>query len=368
MGQGLTMADWNLLAKRKGLRPLAADSKGLLCHANGALYRVGYDLKHPSFICNLPINGLVGRLGNRLRILDRIFRVAPSHAMVIDGDLFISRRSDIWRCNLATGQLTLDFVIPDGRRALEFGRIEHPNGDTQLVFGEYFSNPTRQPVRIWGRSSRNSQWTVKGEFGTGEIEHVHAVTAIGERVFVLCGDFEHAAGIWLSDRHFSSITPLMRGKQAYRAAWIAELEGRFFYATDTQLESNHVYELSVEGGNGNAQELATIDGSSIYSGHGHGIRYFSTTVECGMPTGNFLRDIFETRRGPGILSSQAKIMRIDARGICEEIFSAEKDALPFRLAQFGTFTFPTGEMPVDTVIAYGTALSGFDDTCLVLRK
>ena len=365
---GVAMADWKLSAKRNGLRPLAVDSKGLLCHANGALWRVGYDLQHPSFICNLPVEGLVGRLGNRLRIIDRIFRVAPSFAIVVEGDLFISRRSEIWRCNLATGQLSLDFVIPDGRRALEFGRIEQPNGETQLVFGEYFSNPSRQPVRIWGRSSRNPHWTLRGEFAKGEIEHVHAVTAVGERVFVLCGDFEHAAGIWVSDRGFSSITPLLRGNQAYRAAWITELDGRFFYATDTQLQSNHIYELSVDGGNGKAQKLAAIEGSSIYSGQGHGNRYFSTTVECGMPTGNFLRDIFETRRGPGILSSQAKIMRIDANGVCEEIFSAEKDALPFRLAQFGTFTFPTGEMPFDTVIAYGTAVRGFDDACLVIKK
>lgn len=362
------MTGWNLSAKRSGFRPLAANPMGLICHTHGSLYRVGYDLERPSFLCNLPVAGLIGRLGNRFRLIDRILRVAPNHATVVDNDLFISRRSEIWRCDLTTGKLTLDFVVPDGRRALEFGRIERPDGEIQLVFGEYFSNPTRRPVRIWGRSNRNPQWTVRSEFATGEIEHVHAVVAIKGGVFVLCGDFEHAASIWVSDSDFSSIRPMLRGSQAYRAAWIAELGGRLFYATDTQLESNHIYELSIDGLVGKTHKLAAIDGSSIYSGQGHDRRFFSTTVECGMPTGNFLRDIFETRRGPGILSSQAKIMGIDANGICEDLFSAEKDALPFRLAQFGTFTFPTGEMPVDTVVAYGTALRGFDDTCLVLKK
>lgn len=362
------MSDWSLSAKCKGLRPLVADSNGLLCHAHGSLYRVGYDLKQPSFICSLPIEGLVGRLGNRLRLVDRIFRLAPSHAIVVDGNLFISRRSEIWRCDLETGQLSLDFTIPDGRRALEFSLIKQSDGDTQLIFGEYFSNPTRQPVRIWGRSSRKSTWAVRGEFAVGEIEHVHAVTAIGKHVFVLCGDFEHAASIWLSGPDFSSIVPLLRGSQSYRAAWIAELGGRLFYATDTQLEPNHVFELSIDNGSVSANELMGIDGSSIYSGHGKGRRFFSTTVECGMPTGNFFRDIFETRRGPGILSSQSKLMAIDENGVCETLLTAEKDIFPFRLAQFGTFTFPTGEMPDDTVVAYGTALRGFDDTCFVLRK
>lgn len=367
-GIGDAVMAWKLDTQRKGLLPLVADSCGLICHTQGGLYRVSYDLKQPEFICRLPVSRPVGHLANKLRLVDRILRLDPNHATVVDGALYLSRQSEIWRCDLTTGKISLDFVIPDGRRALEFGCIQQADGKTELVFGEYFSNPTRRPVRIWGKSSRSARWDVRGEFAAGEIEHVHAVTAIGERVYVLCGDFEHAASMWISDLNFSSLTPLLRGSQDYRAAWIAELGGRVFYATDTQLAPNHVYELFVENGVGQTQKLASVGGSSIYSVPGQGCRFFSTTVECGMPSGNFLYDIFETKRGPGILSSKAKIMSIDAHGICEDIFEAEKDALPFRLAQFGTFTFPTGEMPVNTVVAYGAALRGVDGTCLVFKK
>lgn len=362
------MNHWNVLATQKGLRPFSVDSNGLLCFFHEAIYRIGFDLKNPSLICNFPVNQLWGRIGSRSRLVDRIFRLTPSHAIIINNNLYISRRSEIWRCNLSTGQLVLDFVIPKGRRALEFALIEHPSGETQLIFGEYFSNPTRQSVNIWARSSRTNSWSIQAEFRVGEIEHVHAVTAIGDRVFILCGDFEHAASIWVTDLHFSSITPLLRGSQSFRAAWIAELGGRLFYATDTQLEPNHVFELCIDNGIWSAHKRVAISGSSIYSGQGEGNRYFSTAVECGMPTGCTVRDIFETRPGPGILSSAAKIMRIDSSGFCEEVFSAKKDALPFRLAQFGTFTFPTGIMPPDTVIAYGIALSGVDNTCIALKR
>lgn len=362
------MTNWSLKAQCKGLRPLTVDADGLLCHKRGALYRVSFDLKRISFICNLPVSGFMGHFGNNWRLVDRALRLSPNHGTVIDGVLFISRRSEIWRCDLATGKLSLDFIIPDGRRALAFGRIEHPDGEVEIVFGDYFSNPGRKPARIWGRSTRNPHWLVKGEFAAGEIEHVHAVTAIGERVFVLCGDFDHAAGMWVTDRSFSSISPLLRGNQTYRAAWITELGGRLYYATDTQLERNHTYELCIENGIATNRPLEPIEGSSIYSASGVGRHFFSTTVECGMPTGHFLRDTFDTCRGPGILSSNAKIMSIDANGNSEEIFSAKKDALPFRLAQFGTFTFPTGEMPADLIVAYGIAIHGFDDTCLVFTK
>jgi hypothetical protein len=362
------MTDWYIGAKLMGFRPLAIDSDGLVCHSQGALYRVGYDLKNPSFICDLPIEGLFWRLGRRLRIVDRIFRLTPNHGIIVEGNLFISRRSEIWRCELSTGKLSLDFVIPDNRRALEFSQVEQSNGEMELVFGEYFSNPTRQPVKIWSRSSRSGTWTVRGEFAVGEIEHVHSVTAVGKNLFVLCGDFEQAASIWITDSDFSSIKPLVRGRQRYRAAWIAELGGRLFYATDTQLEPNYVLELCIDKGNWIVREITGIKGSSIYSGRGQGYQFFSTTVECGIPTGNFFRDIFENRRGPGILSSRCNIISIDSDGFCENLLTAEKDMFPFRLAQFGTFSFPTGEMPVDTVVAYGTALREFDDMCLILRK
>ena len=362
------MSGWKLSARRKGLRPLAIDSRGLLCYAHGELYRVTYDLQLLSFIGHLPVRGLIGRIGASIRLVDRILRLAPNHALVVDGALYIARKSEIWRCDLTTGQVSLDFVIPDGRRALSFGRIDQPDGEISIVFGEYFANPLLGPVRIWGRSSRDHRWTVRGEFAAGEIEHVHSVTAIGDRIWLLCGDFDHSAGIWVSDPSLSTFAPCLRGSQAYRAAWITELGGRLFYATDTQLETNHVVEITIENGIGKIRELASIDGSSIYCGRGSEEQFFSTTVEGGVPTGNFLYDILDVRRGPAIHSTKAKIMRLNASGICEEIYSAEKDAWPFRLAQFGAFTFPSGEMPNGIAVAYGTALRGVDDTCLVFMR
>lgn len=361
-------SSWKVSALRPNLRPLSADLSGLLCYSNNSIYHIGYNLRDPLFISKFPSTGFLSSIAPKIRSVDRVFRLSPNHALTMDGNLFIARRSEIWRCDLKTGKLVLDFIIPDNRRALELVKLTHPNGEVEIIFGEYFSNPTHKSVRIWGRSNQNLRWTVKNEFSQGEIEHIHAISIIGARIFVLCGDFQHAAGIWISDKKFSSLTPILRGSQCFRAAWIKEINGRIFYATDTQLEQNYLHELLIDGDVVTSIKLIPLDGSSIYSGSNLNSRFFSTTVECGLPTGNLIKDIFETRRGPGILSSQANIYSFDTDAKLEKIFSAEKDFLPFRLSQFGTFLFPSGDLPKNTIVAYGNALSGVDNTCLVFKK
>lgn len=362
------MSAWKLSVSVKGLRPLAVLSDGMLCYRKGALYKVGYDLQQPELLCHLPALGLTGRMANRSRFVDRVLRASPSHAVVLDDAVLFARRSEIWRCDLNSGHVSLDFLIPDGRRSLSFELINQPDGTREVFFGEYFSNATRLPVRIWGRSESNAGWTQRAVFAAGEIEHVHAVSLVNEEVYVLTGDFGQASGIWVTDKSFSTLQPLARGKQSYRAAWMAALAGRVYYATDTQLEANNLFDFQLDIGNVLLRSLAPLKGSSIYAGRGPSEIFFSTTVECGEPTGNFIRDLLDTKPGPGMLSTSASLMAVDEIGCVSELYLAEKDAWPFRLAQFGTFMFPSGTMPPNKIITYGVALNGVDDTCLVFTR
>lgn len=363
------MTAWKLAQSLKGLRPLAVLPNWLFFYSKGAVYKVGHDQKCPSLLCRLPPTGLAGQLAKYVRLVDRVLRSSPSHAVVFDNALFIARRSEIWRCDLNNGHLSLDFQIPDSRRSLAFSEVSTGIGTKELVFGEYFSNPTRRPVRIWGRKSGAARWSQRAEFGANEIEHVHAISFINGQVYVMTGDFGQAAGIWISDTEFSVLRPLVRGQQSFRAAWMESMNHRVLMATDTQLESNSLYEFRMENGVGvTLKPLAGLGGSSIYAGRGPNEIFFSTTVECGEPTGNFFRDMLDTIPGPGMLSSKASLMSVDGQGLVSEFYSAYKDAWPFRLAQFGTFIFPSGIMPPDTLYVYGVALKGVDDRCLVFRR
>jgi hypothetical protein len=363
------MNGWKIFSQKKGVRPLVVKEDGVICYYNGNIVQFSSDLVDYKIICKMPINDGLSLLGKTSRLVDRIFRLSPTHAILIEDYLFVCRRSEIWCCDLKTGSIWLDFVIPDGRHTLGFSKFKKPSGQVQIVFGDYFNNPSRRIVRIWGYNLLLGKWELLGEINTGEIEHIHYIDAIGDKIFVLCGDFNSAASIWISDLNFTSIKPILRGKQEFRAAWITELEGRIFYATDTQIEENFIYELNVTNGKASTIKFSRINGSSIY--HCKGSQndcYFSTAVECGVPTGKFLYDIFDQKLGNGILSESAYILKLNSDGSTEEIFCAEKDFYPFRLAQFGTFHFPSGKMPNNTVIAYGVALKNFDDTCIVFKK
>lgn len=362
------MSSWKLSLSIRGLRPLVVLSDGVICYREGALYKVGHDLKSPRLVGQLPTVGWARKIAQKLRFLDRVMRASPTHGVVINNTLLIARQSEIWRCDLDDGHISLEFNIPDGRRSLSFGLISQPDGTQEVLFGEYFSNFDKFPVRIWGRSEISGEWTQRAEFPRGEIEHIHAVSQIEDEIYILTGDFGDSAGVWVADRAFSELKPCLRGKQTYRAAWMTQLGNSIYYATDTQLELNGLYKWEKNQNSVSLHHLSSLDGSSIYAGLGPADVFFSTTVECGEPSGNFFRDLFDMKPGPGMRSKAATIMAVDGAGNVSQLHSAVKDFLPFRLAQFGTFVFPTGVMPKNTLIAYGIALNGADDECLLFTR
>lgn len=362
------MKDWALFHSKKRFRPLVADSDFLWCYSAGYLCKVSYELNFLERVVAFPVETVLDRLGRSFRLIERIFRLAPSNGVRLGSRLYFSRRSVIYAYDLQTDQLSIDFLIPDGRRVLQMGLVSDVNGVKRVVFGEYFHNQTRMPVRIWGRSNSTNKWELLNTFSNGEIEHIHCVIEIEDKIFVLCGDFDHCASIWQTDRKFSVLQPILRGKQSHRAAWIEKIGGRFVFATDSQVEKNNLRELVLDDRGFFSNELQDIEGSSIYAGKGFGNLFFSTTVEGGVPTGNLLLDSLDCRRGGGIASRFAKIYSLDSEMKCDEIFSAKKDFWPFRLGQFGTFTFPTGVQPYGIMVCYATALVGMDDMCLVFRK
>lgn len=363
------MKRWTLQAKLKGFRPLAINGKNIYGYVKESIVRTDFELQKIEWLCHLPL--VKSRLSwlTSFRLVDRILRLSPTVGFIHNGDLFIVRRSDIFRFDIDKKILVKEFTIPSGRRALSLSELALEKGERMLVFGEYFDNPNRAPVNIWGRNTVSKNWSILATIPSGEIEHIHTVEQIQDDVWILTGDFEKSAGIWKSNNHFLSILPILRHTQQYRGAWITSFQGHVFYATDTQMEENFVYEMTgLDSGTPEVRRCAAIAGSSIYDAHGIDRHFFSTTVESGPPSGNLLFDIFDIRRGPGILSKTAHIMSLKSTGEVETIYSADKDFLPFRLAQFGTFTFPNGTHPLNTVVAYGTGLKGNDDTCIVLRK
>ena len=180
----------------------------------------------------------------------------------------------------------------------------------------------------------------------------------------MTGDFGDGAGIWVSNSALIDVVPIVRGKQAYRACWALVRENGLTYATDTQLEKNSLCKLV----DGHLTRCETIEGSSIYFGENRTSLYFSTTVEPGEPSGNFLADLFSRKLGHGVLSDKSNIYSLDGENTISLEFQGLKDMLPPRLAQFGSFTFPSGMSSDKDIIAYGVALNSYDGCCILLGE
>ena len=353
----------------KGYRSLAVEGKLLYLYKSGSIFSMDLESYSLSKISHLNFSKIYNIL-SASRLISRIFRLHPTTSIVFGNFLYIAFKSCIYKVCLASGSCQIHHIIPLNRRVLNFSIIKLSSIET-LVFGEYFSNPNKDPVNIWKLDNEKNTWEVAYVFVPGVINHVHNIVELNNRIFVLTGDFGDASAIWLIDSEFVECKPLLMGSQQYRATWITQFENSFYYAMDSQLEQNYLICLEDLQFNKSNSLICDIPGSSIYNGNSLNLTklIFSTSVECGEPSGVFLFDLFSNIRGPGIKSKYSHVFEYDLLNQrISEIFKASKDILPFRIFQFGSFLMPTGKMPIDTVILYGNALKKYDNQTLILKK
>ena len=352
-----------------GYKPLYCLDDKIILGKRNQLYFAPLNLEYVESICRLP----GGMLLNRFRLFDRISRGGLQVVSLLDGDAaLVVNKSKIWKVNLKDHSFAMDFEIPDGKKLLNVSKFVDVQGhEDSICFGEYFQNPYMDSVRIWSRPiNPNGQWRVAHTFKKGLINHIHNIIP-DQRIgaaWILTGDFHQGASLWLAKNDFNEVKRVKQGDQSYRAVWMEHVaNNEYCYATDSQLQVNSLKRLIHSRESCQIEEIVEIEGSSIYYGKNRDVIVFSTTVEPGAPTGNSIRDIFETTPGPGIKSKYACIYTMDSSSNVHEIYRARKDLFPMRLAQFGTFTFPGGVMPQRSIYAYGVAVDKYDDACMLFK-
>jgi hypothetical protein len=354
--------------KIKGFKPLCYVNNGLLLSKNKKIFKCDLNLNNVEYLCEIP-STFKERVASKNRLIARIFRLHVRYALNIrDKYILLVYDDQIWRISLDSIKVTLDFTIPKNRTALYLTLVKGKvHQEDKIVFGEYFSNPDKKVVNIWSTQvHEKSDWRILNKFNSKEINHVHNIICDekSDNCYVFTGDFGDGAAIWKTSRSFKLLTTFLRGKQEYRACWAIINNGKMSYATDTQLELNSFCKVT----NKKIKNLQMIEGSSIYFGQNTSAYYFSTTVEPDEPSGNFVRDVFSYKLGKGIVSNRSKVYSVDDNDYVNCEFEAEKDLFPTRLAQFGSFTFPSGLREDERIIAYGVALKKYDDYCLLLER
>ena len=147
-----------------------------------------------------------------------------------------------------------------------------------IFWGEYFDNPARDEVHIYASTDRGATWDIAYTFPRGAVRHVHNIVydEWGECLWVLTGDHGPECRVLRVSCDFRNVEVVLAGHQQARAvAFVPAPEGLYF-ASDTPLESNHLYLLDRKG---NLSELAPLSSSSIYGCRVGSAVFFSTMVE-----------------------------------------------------------------------------------------
>lgn len=238
------------------------------------------------------------------------------------------------------------FKIMRGKRPLHITSV--PGG---IVFwGEYFDNPARDEVHIYGSHDAGETWSSAYIFPKGAIRHVHNIVfdPWADCLWVLTGDYGNECCILRASFDLSQMEVVIQGNQQARAVAAIPMQDGLYFSTDTPLEQNFIYRLDR---NGTLTKLTTISSSSIYACRVGQHSFFSTMVE------------------PSEANRDRRVRVYAAKSQSPEhwnpVLDWTKDIWPMGLFQYGNAFLPDGNNET-SFLAVTTAAVRSDDITMAL--
>ena len=306
------------------------------------------------WLCKMSVSGeitkicpffrtFVDRVKESSRLTSRMFRTDVKTSCILPcGDVYFFKNKTLYRYVDKTLKLEKVTSLQQGASTPLNITPALENSEYRVFWGDYFGNSDRKEVGIWGVDNNGTSALVY-RFPAGSVRHIHNIVRDNERkgYFILTGDNDPQAGIYYSDACFSKVEPIFIGVQQARAVQGFVVDGTFLYATDSVSEQNFICKLEKDG-EWIHKVVVPINGSCIYATRRGSTNYFSTTVESPEVDGhNKLMAMLSTKRGSGILSNDVEIVSVDKDFECKIIATFKKDALPYKLFQYGAITFPS---------------------------
>jgi len=222
--------------------------------------------------------------------------------------------------------------------------------DGRVFWGEYFDNPERDAVHVYGSNDRGANWKVVYSFGKGAIRHVHNIVydQWGNCFWVLTGDMGAECRVLRASVDWSRIDSVISGNQQARAVAAVPREDGLYFASDTPLEQNYIYKLDRQG---NLTRLAEIHAS----------------VLCGCAVGDAV--FFTTMIEPSAvnLDRSVGVLRRCGGTTCACLQSWKKDHWSEKMFQYGNAFLPTGANNTNLLALTTIAVEGHDLEASVWR-
>ncbi|MCC7572016.1 MAG: hypothetical protein KO464_01340 [Candidatus Methanofastidiosum sp.] len=336
--------------------------KYLFCYHKGCVLL--RNINDKTLIQKLRMHSLI----KSFRPIERLFRYEARCAISIDEDTFIfSCNGIIYNYSIKSNKATIEHRFDKGmKNPLTFCTRYIDGNLVDVIYGEYIWNENKTPVSIFRRVE--GRWVVVYTFPQKAVTHVHNIVfdEYRNRYIILTGDSDNESGIWKADIDFNNVKPIVIGKQSYRSCVAFPTEKCVYYATDTPLEQNWIYELTEQPqGTANLLKVYKMPGPCICGRESSGSYFFATSVE-GDPTQSKWKYRLSYRLGKGVHDSFVHIIKGNKYGQFCEIAKLKKDIFPIWLFQFGNAQFPTGEWK-DGVIITPIATKHSDGRTLVIN-
>ncbi len=219
--------------------------------------------------------GLRRKLTSSNRLSARLFRDG-FHALAVlrSGGLVAAVPGSIITLRPNDSEFHSTHAITRGTRPLHITAV--PQG--AVYWGEYFDNPSRDEVHIYGSTDGGLTWAVAHTFAKRSIRHVHNIVhdPWENCLWVSTGDYGDECRILRASCDFSQVETVLQGNQQARAVALVPTPEGLYFSSDTPLERNFIYRLDRIG---KLSRLAEISSSSIYACRVSGRIFFSTMVE-----------------------------------------------------------------------------------------
>lgn len=196
------------------------------------------------------------------------------HALAVlpSGELVAAVPGAIATLRPGEKEFRVTHVLERGTRPLNIAVA--PDG--RVFWGEYFDNPGRDAVHIYGSEDRGASWKIVYSFEKSAIRHVHNIVydRWADCFWVLTGDVGDECRILRSSLDWSRVEFVISGNQQARAVAAVPKEDGLYFASDTPLEQNYIYKLDRHG---NLARVAEIH-ASVLCGCVVGDAVFFTTM------------------------------------------------------------------------------------------
>ena len=186
----------------------------------------------------------------------RIFRKGIHKVIYQDEKLFVVVDRSVYILNFDSLQTVCQLAL-SGKRPL---CIEKYNDG--IVYGEYYSNPNRESVKIIHIDGRGVEHILAELNG---VRHIHSITynEYLKKYLVCTGDLDNESCMYAFEIDFSDYEELLSGSQRYRIIQPACRFNKVYFGSDMPHSENSLYEFDLE--TKNVMQICNVPGPVFFS-------------------------------------------------------------------------------------------------------